>query len=361
MTTPAVRTALQRLVASGWPQPGAPAAAPLWVGARPPASRGAILAILPTMLSRFDDPGARLLRREVVAQLAAVAAERPAWLVIGLQHDSDDEQGIRLRLEAELEALRCPQVGISAFSLRCWGKLYSTNVAIAEAERIGADGLLLLDDDITLAPDCLARLVRQFGQMPYPCAVGAVKRGRPYDSRAARLLFRMKSLTRPAMNYPHACCALVSLEVVRGGLSPHHHSDDGQICFRLLRPGTPEPLAALRLIEGAECQHVVGSGWRGTLRRLNRMLHHHAICMADAPYDSARFYFRHMLFHGLWPLAPFDSSHGIPRGMGKLAIKGIYFLWFSVVVGRLALFGAVRQSIGEVAWGSAGSTAVSDK
>lgn len=345
------RSTLQRWVATGWSRAPEPPQRPIHVGQMLTPRPGAILGIFPTTTERFGTQAAAALRRAIVQQLAEVPNTA---LLVGVQTLDADPHATSAALAEELTDISHDNVPLGGFVLAGPGKLHSTNIGIAEAERIGADGLLLLDDDIVLLPGCLSALVEAFRAGSGKRALGARKLGRPHESLSGRTLFALKSLTQPATNYPHGCCMIVATEAVRGGLATHHHSDDGQILFRLLQPHADNPLATLMIVPDAECSHVVGGTLRATLVRLNRMLHHHAIAMADAPRESALWYFRNSLFYGLWPLAPFDASGGVPRGIAKLAVKAIYFTWFSVIVAKLVLRSAIGRPQSGVDWGDSG-------
>ncbi|CAM5661102.1 hypothetical protein SALBM311S_09895 [Streptomyces alboniger] len=90
----------------------------------------------------------------------------------------------------------------------------------------GLRGRRRVDDDVTLDPGCLSRLVRDFRAAGYRGAVGATKVPHTKEFTTSRLLARAKAIAAPATNYPHGCCILVGTDVLSGGLPGRYVSDD---------------------------------------------------------------------------------------------------------------------------------------
>jgi hypothetical protein len=319
-----------------------------------PGAAGGIAFLLPTVVERgeAEQAAASLRLVQQVAGLRDARPELPLVFVAGMQwRDPAGRAEALRRLEAlggEALARRIPFVGMS---LPGPGKIRTLNAAIAVAEGVGARGLAWVDDDVRLEPGCLAGMAERFLARGARGAVGATKVGAPKEYAASRLLFAAKSVMEPAVNYPHACCILVETGVVAGGIPPRYVSDDGYVCFRLLDPSLANPLEHLELVPGALCHYHVGGPAGETYRRIRRMLLNHHIYMADFPRPVARFYFRHVLFTGLWPLAPWDGSRGWRFGATKWALKWAYFGWFAAVGAELYLRGLLGRPLRRVSWG----------
>ncbi len=230
------------------------------------------------------------------------------------------------------------------------GKVSTLNAGIAIADDLDLTAVGWLDDDIRLDPHCLRELVLDFVRHGSRGAVGATKVAHARPFATSHLLHRLKALTNTATNYPHGCCLLVERAVVTGGIPDRYVCDDGFVCFRLLDPEQPDPLHHLRLVPSATCHYEVAGPAGQSRRRIRRLLLNHAIYLADWSYPVARYYFRDILFSGMWPLTDFDSSGGKRRGAAKSAIKWIYFGWFARTAGELYLRGVLRRPLREVHW-----------
>jgi hypothetical protein len=84
----------------------------------------------------------------------------------------------------------------------------------------------------------------------------------------------------------------------------------------------------------------------------------HNIYLADWSYPVARYYFRNILFYGMWPLAGWDGSKGLWHGISNASIKWLYFCWFAKVSAELYLRGVLQRPLLRVDWAEyAGTTA----
>jgi hypothetical protein len=319
--------------------------------------RGGLAVLLPTLAARagVDGPGGAGLRLLAQAAEARDAlGDVPVVFLTAMQWaDAEEREGSLRRLASLGDAARMHGLPFVGLSLPVAGKIRSLNAAIGVAEAMGARALAWVDDDVQLEPGCLRRMASRLREKGWRGAVGATKVPAPGPFAASRLLHAAKAVAEPAVNYPHACCILVALEVVAGGIPPRYVSDDGYVCFRLLDPSLPDPRAWLELVPTARCHYQVGGPAGETARRLRRMMLNHHIYLADFPVPVGRFYFRRMLFTGLWPLAPWDGSRGWSRGAAKAALQWLYFGWFCAVGAELYLRGLLDRPLRRVAWGTA--------
>ena len=312
--------------------------------------------LLSTVLTRVTNDRTLQLLADLPSQIESLRARRPTqplYVFVALQWFGSRESDGMACLRGVVDRLgeRLKDISISGLLLRGPGKRQSINATIPLAAAAGCDGLLLLDDDVMLEPHCLAYLLEAFTTQGRLGAVGARKVGHPKSHRASQWLHRMKNITQPATNYPHSCCMLVAMDVVRGGIPSRYGSDDGYVCFELLDPEAANPLHHLKLVPEAVCHHEVGGTWLETLSRLRRMLLNHHIFMADYDQRTAGFYFSEVLFFGLWPFARFDRSRGLKFGLAKWGIKLIYATWFAAIGAELILRSVAGRPLNRVAWG----------
>ncbi|WP_229891024.1 hypothetical protein [Streptomyces lavendofoliae] len=344
-----------RYVLDGRPEPrGAREAAD---ALRPaPATGTAVALVAPTYVGRgtLAEQEERLdALLERVVEAADAHPDVGVLLFVGMQwRDAAEEKEALRRLAALVRraAARAPGVRACGLSLRGPGKPRTLNAAFAVARTLGCAGVGWLDDDVTLEPGCLAHLVRAFVTDGCRGAVGATKVPHTAAYATSRALARAKAVAAPATCYPHGCCVLVATDVVAGGMPDRYVSDDGYVCFRLLDPGLPDPLRYLRLVPEARCHYVVAGPAGETRRRIRRLLLNHLIDLADWPLPVARYYFRHVLFGGMWPLTGFDRARGVRHGAAVAAIKWLYFCWFCGVGAELYVRGLLRRPLREVRW-----------
>jgi hypothetical protein len=83
------------------------------------------------------------------------------------------------------------------------------------------------------------------------------------------------------------------------------------------------------------------------------LINHHIFIASFSPVVGV-YYFRHLLFHGLWPLAPWDTSKNACQSLSKWMIKAFYLSWFIGVGLALVGRGIVGRPLREVIWGGYG-------
>jgi hypothetical protein len=84
------------------------------------------------------------------------------------------------------------------------------------------------------------------------------------------------------------------------------------------------------------------------------MLIHHHLFLADYPPATGRYYVRQILFHGLWPLAPWDGATPVGRAIAKWALKVPNIQRLLSVCLMLAARGASGRPLRRKRWGSSG-------
>lgn len=334
-------------IARGYRTPPASRVEPFWAVEPPPrgALRERVFAFCPTYVNARNEESVRVTVGEMVRQTATTTGEAAAIVIVGMQHGPGERGEAVRRLGLLAADAAHAGVAFAAFALECFGKVKSVNVAIDVALQHDAAGILQVDDDIALESDCLAWLVHAFRARGGSGVVGAAKIGISRRSRASAVLRWLKSQTKPACNYPHACCMLYNPRAVALGIPRRYVSDDGYFCFSFLRPDWPDPLALLRIVEDARCLHFVGGPPLQSLRRIRRLLLNHHILMADFPPAVSRYYLRHILFPGFWPV-------GISQGLRphRWLLQAAYYAMFMAVGLELALRGLLQRPLREVAW-----------
>ncbi len=291
--------------------------------------------------------------RQYFGQLAALAASEPSLPLTGIvvmQRKPGQKAEALRRLEA-IRHLMPSTVNILLLSIVAQRKMMSLNCMIAIANRARARAVGWIDDDIVLSDGALTALWRELAAAGYRGAVGPRKIGRPMKNVSSRVVFGFKSVTAPATNYPHGCCLLVDAAVVGRGIPWKYASDDGFVCFELLRPEASDPMHLLRICESATCYHDVGAPtFRANWTRVRRMQLNHLIMMASYPTAVGRYYFRNILFPGLWPIG--GRSDAPPwRGLLKWSFKLIHFLVFLSVAIELIVRGWLGRPLGGIVWG----------
>jgi hypothetical protein len=335
--------ALRPLIRRGYqPSPALPGE-PEWICEASPAA-GVLLVFCPT----YAGDGNQASQLEAIdAILAQVAQQtRACVLMTGMQYvDSVRSDALRRLEDFRVRAQRAG-VPFCGFLLRGFGKVRSVNVALAAALRWRAAGLLQIDDDIYLEPGCIGALVEAFERQGCRGAVGASKTGQPRRHRASRLLLWLKGQTRAACNYPHACCMLLEPSAIAPEIPSRYVSDDGYICFTLLRPAAPDPFELLRIAPDARCRHFVGGRAGESMHRIRRLLLNHHVLLSDFPVAVAEFYVRRVLFPGFRPVGAAERPFAPLRWILQL----LYFLWFLSVGIELALRGALRRPLVHIHW-----------
>ncbi|WP_229910425.1 hypothetical protein [Streptomyces fumanus] len=345
-----------RYLLPGRPQDGTGRPEEAAAALRTPPGRPGIAMVVPTYVTRTGLARQREWFGALLDQAATAARDHPRVplvLFVGMQWSSAGEETEslrRLRVLLEDARARLPGLRVCGLSLPGPGKPRTLNGAIAVAELLGCAGVGWADDDVVLAEGCLSALVRDFLAAGCRGAVGATKIAHTHTYATSRLLSRAKAIAAPATGYPHGCCLLVATDVVSGGLPGRYLSDDGYVCYRLLDPALPDPLAQLRLVPDARCHYYVAGPAGETRRRIRRLLLNHLVDVADWPLPVVRYYIGHVLFGGMWPLTGFDSSRGVRHGVQKALIKWLYFAWFAGVGGELYARGLLGRPLRGIEW-----------
>ncbi len=354
------RTWLQKITAKGFVDPPDQTIDTLWLrkNFEEGASETRIAFFLPTV---YEPNAAFYTLRDLPQQLSQVLEGAPDLALdvfVAMQYGVEKENEARDALASHLDFLTDQgrelgaRYGVAGALIRGFGKIHSINEMTVAAQQNGYEAVVLLDDDILLDPDCLRNLIEAYlSNSARPLAVGAKKTGLALEGLSSRLLHKVKSFTKPAENYPHACCMIVSLSIIAPRIPPIYSSDDGYICFELLEPRSLEPLQRLIVHSEATCRHFVGGPARHSLARIRRMLIHHHLFLSHYGIDKARYYAREMLFYGFWPFSGMNFREGVGFALAKWGLKFAYALWFAQIWLELIVRGIVKAPIGEVFWG----------
>lgn len=315
----------------------------------------AIGALTPTYVGRasYEEQSAAI--EHVLDQMADVRRAFPALRLVyflGMQWSNERELAearARLRLAGDL-ASGYQGIEFVGLCLPGPGKLRTLNAAIALAGEMRLTGLMWIDDDIRMDPHCLVRLTARFVEKQGRGAVGATKIPRTGTTATSRFVRRAKGVTGSAMNFPHGCCMLVETAVLAGGIPHRYPSDDVYVCFRLLAPRAQNPLEHLELVPDARCSYTSGGRFVPTIAKVHRILLNQHVYLADWPKETARCYFQHVLFSGLWPLASWDGTRGLRVGITKLLLQWLYFVFFLLAGAELILRGFLRMPLRRVGW-----------
>ncbi|OBQ54365.1 hypothetical protein A4U61_00775 [Streptomyces sp. H-KF8] len=333
------------------------------IGARPgepafPLPSGGLGVLLPSYVGRCDAAAHEQTFRHVLDSLAEVREAHPSLpltLWVGMQYGpGEDEEALRRlrRLYALVpEDLALTLVGLA---LPGPGKLRTVSTVLRLSEDLGYTGWLWTDDDIEIAPRCLALLVSRFLERGERGAVGAHSVALPRETATSQTMDRVSGVTAPPKACPAAACLVVATDVLGTGIPVRRLTDDGYVVFELLDAGASDPLHDLEVLPEARISFYRVSRAHDTFQRLRRSLYSHVTCVADYPWPTARVYLTRVLFHGLWPLAAWDGSRGPVRGTQRWLVKGLHFTWFCGVAGSLAVRGAAGRPRRHVAWGDEG-------
>ncbi len=315
----------------------------------------AIGVLTPTYVGRCSHEQHSQTIAHVLDQIAEIHATFPTIRLVyflGMQWANEAERAeavARLRSAHQLTSAR-QGIEFVGLSLPGPGKLRTLNAVIDVAGAMQLTGLLWIDDDIQMAPSCLSRLTARFVSKHARGAVGATKIPRIGTTPTSKLLRRAKGVSGSAMNFPHGCCMLVETKVLVGGIPDRYPSDDVYVCFRLLSPRAPNPLEHLELVADACCSYTSGGAFGSTIGKIRRILLNQHVYLADWPVETSRCYFQHVLFTGLWPLAPWDGARGWRAGLGKLMLQWLYFTVFTAAGAELILRGFFRAPLRRIGW-----------
>lgn len=323
--------------------------------ARRDIGASAIGVLTPTYVGRASYEDQWQTIAHVLDQIADIQRTFPALRLVyflGMQWANEAERAEALARLRHAHELTDSYHGIEFVGL-CLpgpGKLRTLNAVIAAAEPMHLTGLLWIDDDIRMEPHCLTRLTARFVNKQGRGAVGATKIPRTGTTATSRMLRRAKGVTGSAMNFPHGCCMLVETAVLAGGIPDRYPSDDVYVCFRLLSPRAPNPLERLELVPDARCSYTSGGTFVPTIGKIRRILLNQHVYLADWPVETARCYFQHVLFTGLWPLVRWDGTKGWRVGIAKLMLQWLYFVFFLLAGAELILRGFLRAPLRRIGW-----------
>jgi hypothetical protein len=320
------------------------------------SSRRGIGLLLPTFVRRCSAEEQAGAVDGILNQLRITRQAHPALpllFVVGMQWQGEDEHREalrRLRALGEIVARGgvCSYLGLA---LPGPGKNRTINASLVATASLDLLGWLWVDDDVELSPTCIQLLVTEFMKEGGKGSVGAQTVIRtPSDDTWGQRVSWAKKMTVLRRSYPHACCMLVERSVIAEGIPKRRYSDDGFVFFRLLRPADADPLRDMHIVPDALCYIPAESRPKNIVRRWRRLIYSHLVCLGDEPAENAGYYFRQMLFYGLWPIAPFDRRNGLRRGAVRWGIKAVYFTWFCAEASLLVMRGMVGRPLRSVQW-----------
>jgi hypothetical protein len=311
---------------------------------------GGIAVLCTTYVSRCSDKEFVSIVGRLIDQMVVVHRQQPnlpLLLTVAIAWSPGQQAAAKARLQRALQMspLHGPWrfAGVLISGRR---KVPSVNAAVRLARAIDACGLVLVDDDVEMKPGCLANLVSAFQEARGRGAVGAARVPYPADHWSARWLASLAAHLQPQKAYPYGWCMVVDMSVLKeNGIPERYSNEDGFIFFELLAPDADDPMQSVREAHGAVCSSTVGRRTaRATLGRLRSALFSHIIFMADYPHKS-RYYRRHFLFYGLWPIGA--CSRGVPvrTATVKWILKSFLLLAFAVVGLELFVRGLVNRPI----------------
>jgi len=315
----------------------------------------AIGVLTPTYVARASYEEQSRTIAHVLEQIRDLHRTFPAMRLVyflGMQWATEAERLEALARLRQAQQLTDPHEGIEFVGL-CLpgpGKLRTLNAVIGLAGTMHLTGLLWIDDDIRMEPHCLTHLTERFVKKHGRGAVGATKIPRTGKTATSMLLRRAKGVTGSAMNFPHGCCMLAETAALEGGIPDRYPSDDVYVCFRLLSPQAPNPLEHLELVPDARCSYTSGGAFLPTIGKIRRILLNQHVYLADWPVETARCYFQHVLFTGLWPLARWDGTRGWRAGIAKLMLQWLYFMFFLLAGAELILRGFLGAPLRRIGW-----------
>jgi len=319
---------------------------------------GGIGVLVPTYVARCSVDRQVAAVCHVLDRLAPIRVSRPALPItmwIGMQSDDQRADAAVERLQQLVQMPR-PDADVSVVGLAIAGrgKLKTINATLRLTVGLRYRGWLWIDDDMELDQDCLDLLVSRFLEGGAVGAIGAHQTALASPTPPARLMGAVSQQTVPPTSYPAAGCMIVETGIIAGGIPLRRLADDGFVLFELLDAAPDGEPANFEVLAEAQCRLYRVGRSADTLRRLRRSLYSHATSMADYPWRTARRYFSDFLFYGLWPLAPWDNSRGVARGVVRWLIKAVHFGCFCVLAIGLVIRNLLGCPIREVSWGDDG-------
>jgi hypothetical protein len=233
------------------------------------------------------------------------------------------------------------------------GKIAALNLAIgtltAATRYVG-----WVDDDVRLEPHCLARMLHRLRDLAAPAAVGATKKPHTSPHRTSAALARAKAAMPSAMNYPHGCALMVSVEVVADGIPGRYANDDGWICVQLLEPGSPDPFARLVLVPDASVHYTVAGNLQSSVRRLRRQRLGQVLLVADTDRATRHCYISRSFLQGV-NLVPIRSGLPIGEALALGLYSWVHVLTSVLLIVELMVRAVVGRPLRHVTWGSPAS------
>jgi hypothetical protein len=261
--------------------------------------------VLPTYLERCspavhaDNISQAFSQFTPPATPATIAA---AHLIFALQHRPEDAAAAHLHVAAVLGAL-APEIlpRLHVLLLDLHGKVPALNVVIATLRGLGHDGLVgWIDDDIDLAPDCVARMANHLDRHPGVELAGASKVPVANYQQAAKFWFRIKRVVKSTGRpHPHGCMMLARMSAVGEGIPTRYIGEDGYLALRLFDETAVDPFHRLAVVPEAQCRHVVGGPFFEIVHRVRRTFYENAIFLADFPLPRSALFADLCLFHGI--------------------------------------------------------------
>jgi hypothetical protein len=225
-----------------------------------------------------------------------------AHIILALQHRPEDAE-LAERHVAEVLAALSPAVRerLHILLLDLHGKVPALNEAFRALREIGHDGLVgWIDDDIDLAPDCLARMAGHLDRNPGVALAGASKVAVANRQKAAKIWYRVKQIVKSTGRpHPHGCTVLARMRVIGAGVPPRYVGEDGYFALLLFDETAPDPFHQMAVVPDATCQHVVGGPAGEIVQRVRRTFYENAIFLADFPAQRSALFADLCLFHGL--------------------------------------------------------------
>jgi hypothetical protein len=317
--------------------------------------RNGLGVLLPTFVRRCslsEQTGAVQRIVEQLRETREVHPNLPLLIVVGMQWQGDEREEALRRLQELGDVVA--RGGVGSYLGLCVpgpGKNRTINASLAVTASLDLLGWFWTDDDAEWSAGCFRRLVTEFLARGCRGAVGAqttvrAERGEKWTARISWAK-KVTTLQRP---YPFASCMIVAPSVIAEGIPKRRYSDDGFVFFRLLRPLDSDPYQNFSIVPDAFCRLSTENRPRSVFRRWRRLIYSHLISLSDETPDNARYYFRQVLFYGLWPIGPWDARRGLRLGALRWSIKALYFVWFSAEASLLLTRGIIGRPLRSVRW-----------
>lgn len=303
--------------------------------------------LLPTYVARSSANDQIKHFVSFVNQISGEAPTENIFVIVAMQWTNTVElASAQNRLSAILSgASVSANIRLFGFTLRASRKVDSINALVPfipeSTKHIG-----WFDDDVILAGGSIKSLIDKAKSLN-DSVIGASKIGLCRNDSASRIVFQMKALISPAINYPHGCAIILPFRSIKHGIPKEISCDDGYICYMFMSPGSANPFSKLVIDNDAICYHKVGAGggFKRNALRIRRLLIHHWQLMAFFP-DKAVCYFNKSLFPDLWPINTFSCK----RSVLVMGAKYFYFSLFLFVGLELLLRGCLKTPIKNYAW-----------